>query len=377
MRSEPSSASYDVARTLTTMRVCLVEPFYGGSHRAWADGYAKHSGHEVTLLTLPAENWRWRMRGGAITLADSVGELCAGGYRPDAVIVSDMIDLSLFRELTYRHWRRPFTVLYMHENQLAYPSQQGTPVDFPWINWTSVLAADQIWFNSRHHFDTFFDLLPGLFERFPDGPHDGPVADVRGRSFVMPVGVDLERFSPVERSGPARIVWNHRWEHDKRPERFMRAVAALDEPDFEVVLCGEERLGGDPARDAFEAALGDRLVWSGYADDVHYAELLKTSDIVVSTADHEFFGISIVEAVGAGCLPVLPARLSYPELIPEGFHDAVFYTGSDLTPLLGSSVSNVDETRAIARALANEMRVHSWIAVAPSYDERLARRAPD
>ncbi len=354
------------------MRVCLVEPFYGGSHRAWADGYARYSAHDVTLLTLPAENWRWRMRGGAVTLADDVGGLCADGYRPGAVIVSDMIDLSLFRELTYRDWGRPFTVLYMHENQLAYPSQKGTPVDFPWINWTSALAADEVWFNSRHHLDTFFELLPGLFERFPDGPHDERVAAVRGRSVVMPVGVDLEPFTPVQgRSGPARIVWNHRWEHDKRPDRFMRAVSRVDD-DFEVILLGEERLGGDPARDAFESALGERLVWSGFADEPRYADLLKSSDIVVSTADHEFFGISVVEAVGAGCYPVLPDRLSYPELIPNGFHDEVLYAGSDPVPLLTSCLSDIDATRSVGRALAEEMDAYSWHVVAPGYDERLA-----
>ena len=358
------------ALTLSTMQVCLVEPFYGGSHRAWADGYVEHSAHEVTLLTLPAENWRWRMRGGAVSLADRVGELCSGGYRPDAVIVSDMLDLSLFRELTHRHWGRPFTVLYMHENQLAYPSQKGTPVDFPWINWASLLAADEVWFNSDHHRDTFFELLPGLFERFPDGPHDKHVEPVRARSIVMPVGVDLAPFSPTRRTGPARIVWNHRWEHDKRPDRFMSAVSRID-GDFEVVLVGEERLGGDPARVEFEAALGDRLVWSGYADRSSYVEFLNVSDVVVSTADHEFFGISIVEAVGAGCFPVLPNRLSYPELIPDRFHGDVMYRRNDPGPLLKSCISDLEATRKLGRDLAAAMLVHSWETVAPRYDERL------
>jgi glycosyltransferase involved in cell wall biosynthesis len=325
----------------------------------------------VRLVTLPAENWRWRMRGGAVRLADMVGELCAGGYRPDVVIVSDMIDLALFRELTQRHWGRPHTVLYMHENQLAYPSQKGTAVDFPWLNWSSALVADEIWFNSRHHLDIFFELLPALFDRFPDGPHDRPVADVRKKAVVMPVGVELAPFSPSERSGTARIVWNHRWEHDKRPDRFMRAVRSLEGLDFEVVLCGEEPLGGDPARDAFVAALGDRLVWNGFADRDAYVELLNGSDISVSTADHEFFGVSIVEAVAAGCCPVLPARLSYPELIAPAFHDAVFYVGSDASAALRERVTAIETTRVLGRMLASEMAVHAWEDIAPSYDSRL------
>jgi glycosyltransferase involved in cell wall biosynthesis len=328
----------------------------------------------VTLVTLPAENWRWRMRGGAVTLAGAVGELTGPGYRPDVVIASDMIDLALFRELTHRHWGRPRTILYMHENQLAYPSQKGTAVAFPWINWSSAMAADEIWFNSRHHLDTFFALLPGLFGRFPDGPHDGPVEEVRARSTVMPVGVAVTSLSPADRSGPARILWNHRWEHDKRPDRFMKAVAALEQLDFEVVLCGEERLGGDPARDAFVAGLGDRLVWDGHANRSTYVDLLNGSDIVVSTAEHEFFGISVVEAVAAGCCPVLPGRLSYPELIPAEFHAEVFYRGTSPAEALSARVSDVEATRALGRRLADEMAVHGWSNVAAAYDERLRLR---
>jgi len=37
-----------------TARILLLSPYHGGSHRAWAEGYAHASAHAVELLTLPA-----------------------------------------------------------------------------------------------------------------------------------------------------------------------------------------------------------------------------------------------------------------------------------------------------------------------------------
>ncbi len=352
----------------------MVESFYGGSHRAWADGFAAHSTHDVTLVTLPAENWRWRMRGGAVTLADEVGTLCSTGYRPDAVIVSDMIDLALFRELTVQHWGRPFTVLYLHENQLGYPSQKGTDVAFPWANWASALSADEIWFNSHHHRKTFLELIPALFDRFPDPLDERHLARVEDRSSVVPIGVELAGLAPVDRSGETpRILWNHRWEHDKRPDRFADAVENMLDLTFEVIVCGDEPLGGDERRDRFVAALGDRLIWLGFADRARYLELLAGSDIVVSTASHEYFGISVVEAMAAGCCPVLPNRLSYPELVPAGLHGEVLYRETPQT-MLRHRLENPEEARLVGAAVAPPWAAHDWRHVAPNYDSRLSAR---
>lgn len=51
------------------MRVLALEPYYGGSHRAFVDGWASRSRHDWTVLTLPAHHWKWRMRGAAVTMA--------------------------------------------------------------------------------------------------------------------------------------------------------------------------------------------------------------------------------------------------------------------------------------------------------------------
>ena len=65
-------------------RVLLLSPYHGGSHRAFAEGLADHSRHEIVPLTLPARFWKWRMHGGAVTLAR---EFLALELRPDLILM--------------------------------------------------------------------------------------------------------------------------------------------------------------------------------------------------------------------------------------------------------------------------------------------------
>ena len=81
------------------MNICLLSPYHGGSHKAWAQGYREHSRHRIRLLTLPPRFWKWRMHGGAITLARTFLE---NAESPDLILSTDMLDLSLFLGSTRR-----------------------------------------------------------------------------------------------------------------------------------------------------------------------------------------------------------------------------------------------------------------------------------
>ena len=47
--------------------------------------------------------------------------------------------------------------------------------------------------------------------------------------------------------------------------------------------------------------------------------MLCQGDVVVSTANHEFYGMAVLEAVRAGCRPLVPDRLAYRELFAPEF----------------------------------------------------------
>lgn len=355
------------------MQVLLIEPYLGGSHRAWVDGLVESSRHEFTVVSHEARWWTWRMRGAAVTLARDVALLAADGYRPDAVVVSGMVDVAALRSFLHPVIGRPPLAVYFHETQLTYPDspQMTADLSYAFINWTSALASDAVWFNSDYHQDVFFTELPRLLKGLPDHTHTHLVDDVRRRSQVLPVGVDLSwTGGERRRRSVPLVVWNHRWEHDKDPETFADGIRAVAEThDFSLVLAGERFRTVPGALDELADELPDRVEVNGYLPLDEYRSMLLSADIVVSTARQEFFGISVVEAVAAGARPVLPRRLSYPWLIPARFHSDVLYDPGGFTAALRRAL---DEDRLLD-GLAESMMVFDWSVVAPRYDDALDR----
>ncbi len=77
--------------------------------------------------------------------------------------------------------------------------------------------------------------------------------------------------------------------------------------------------------------LAGRIVNWGYIESRDdYRAVLRRADVIVSTAIHEFFGLSVVEAAAAGVYPLVPRRLAYPEVLGEAGRpekDSFFYEG--------------------------------------------------
>ncbi len=363
------------------MRILLVEPYDTGSHGVWMRGYQAHSAHAVRLLSLEGQFWQWRMLGGAVTLAERFRAL---DEIPDLIVASDMLDLTTFLALT-----RPFTAqmpvaVYFHENQLTYPPgpRQKLQEHYAFINYASALAADAVFFNSAFHRHIFLAEVPRLLKHYPDHTNLHTVAALHARCAVLPVGLDLRRFdahrptAPRDPTRPPLIVWNHRWEYDKNPKAFFKALYRLadDGVPFEVALVGENTRQ-DPAE--FEAArerLGARVVQYGYLESfADYARLLWDADAVISTSNQDFFGISVVEAIYCGCWPVLPDRLNYPALVPEALHVDTLYRGQAglldvLERVLRRSRARATDPAADHAALRAHVTAFDWGMLAPHYD---------
>ncbi len=359
--------------------IWLVSPYHTGSHRAWADGYAAHSRHRVVPLTMAGRFWKWRMQGGPIELAQQARRLLAEAAPPTAILTTDMLNLSVWLGLLRRELPADVPIfLYMHENQLTYPPRPHEKPDLTYAmtNWLSQLAADRVIFNSDYHRRSWFGALPALLQHFPDYTHTEQVEAVQQRSVVLPVGIRCEaideaRVGVGERGEESPLIlWNQRWEYDKRPDRFFRLLYRLAEAGiaFRLAVAGES-FRRQP--DEFEEArqrLAERIVQWGFVKSASaYRELLCRADLVISTADHEFFGISILEAIAGGAFPLLPNRLSYPELIPTELHLACLYEDED--DLYAKAAHRLRHPHPAPPALQAYVRAHfDWPVVARQYD---------
>ncbi len=378
------------------VEILYLNPYHGGSHAATAHGYAAQSRHTITLRTLPIDGgWRWRMRGAAVTFARMVRE---EALHPDLIFTTDMLDLATFRALT-RHTLPPHipAVVYFFENQLTYPLPTGRSRDlsFAWTNYTTMLAADGVLFNSDFHRRWCFEALPDLLGRYHDYHELATIAAIADKTQTLPTGIDLARLTPPPDPDPRPltpdprpltpdprpltpdphpvIAWISRWDYDKQPQVFFDALEALEQrgAEFRLIVAGEHV---DPNAPEFVAArerwAGHLLHWGYPADTATYRRLLHRADIVVSTAIQETLGIGIIEALACGCIPILPRRLSYPALLPAAYHADCLYDDFDgLVEQLHRALLHRDELcRRDWPAIAAP---YDWSRMAPRYDALL------
>jgi glycosyltransferase involved in cell wall biosynthesis len=300
-----------------------MEPYHGGSHRHLAEGLvARLAGsHPIELWTLPARTWKWRMRGAAIHFADRWRReqpLAAG------ILVTSLLDAAALRGLLPREAAALPFLLYCHENQLNYPVRVDDKRDYHygWTNIQSVAAADRSYWNSSYNLESFLAELPDFLGRMPDArPTDLPER-LRERAELLPVPADLATLIDAERSastGPPRLLWNHRWEHDKGPAEFFTALAALADEGlpFTLSVLGQRFQETPPEFDRARDTLAERIHCWGFREsrEEYHRELLS-ADIALSTARHEFQGLAMLEAGAAGCSLLVPDDLAYPEIWP-------------------------------------------------------------
>ena len=361
------------------MKILIIEPYFTGSHKQWAKSYKRNSFHDIKILSLKGQFWKWRMHGGAITLAKMFNEM---DWLPDLIFATDMLDLNTFLSLTRNKSNSIPAAIYFHENQLSYP---WSPSDrdiknkrdshYGFINYSSALAADKVFFNSEFHMKSFLNALNPFLKQFPDYQELDTINVIKEKSEVLFLGIDLTPFRKhmlIKDSRP-NILWNHRWEYDKNPQSFFSVLKRVKNKtnDFGLVILGEHFSKTPKVFAESKKEFVNQIVHWGYVDSFEeYAKWLWKSHIIPVTSNQEFFGVSVMEAMYCGVYPILPNRLTYPELIPEIFHkNNIYNTEEELFKKILWSINNCNDLAQ--HKIASIPKRFEWKLMSKEYDEKL------
>ncbi len=306
--------------------------------------------------------WRKALRDSADAFQLQISEAIAASGASSVILCSSMTNAQTIKN----DFPEIPVVLFMHENQLGYPGSE-LPNKFAQINWQSLSAADLAIFNSKFHLNQLPELLPKI------GVEPAQIQELTTKSVVGYVGIDPELFELSTRQGEAPLIlFNQRWEEDKRPDVFLEACVQLKSMgyEFELALCGEHY----PGRYQVPDLLRERIKFEGCLPRETYKQVLAETDIVVSTSVHEYFGVAVAEAIAAGAIPCLPNRLSYPELLPESAIELLY--DDNFAAKLRDLLDTLEVTRIDYQEL---LRAHlhqfKWEKVALGYDNTFSSLA--
>lgn len=311
--------------------------------------------HQWTLRQQPARHFSWRIEASGWLWA--LSDDSAFQQRYDLIIATSLTNVVTLKARCPALRDVPLW-LYCHENQFAHPlsdqQQRAHQTAWQFKSLENAFCADWISFNTRFNRDTFFAGARQLLKKFPEQFPGDPLQKIDSLSDVLPVPL-TERFAHLSEQpkDPKLIVWNHRWEWDKQPQRLLDALLHLRRQGVEFRLA---MLGSGGGRDdrfaSTRQALADCIVHWGEANDEDYSHWLGLAGFGVSTALHDFQGLAMLELAQAGATCILPRRQAYPECLPE----AVFYDGQP------------DDAAAESEQLAATLR--ACLSATPGHDGR-------
>jgi len=348
--------------------ILVLEPWYRGSHRKWLDGWRLASKHQINIVEGPDAGWRRSLLISPDRFAEAIVE---SSDHVDALVASTPIDLATVMGLLPSGIPRPPTLLYMHESQIGYPpGPKGGRANGGIVNdWRSILAADRVAVATSFHERVLVKKMPPFAEQLIEGAGsklESKLSNVE----LLPIGIDTSRLAPVTVTGPITVMWNHRWSYDKGPGEFAHAVSVLagEGHDFSVYALGEVERSGRQAYERLLNQLNDRVILCGYQQEDAYLHALCRSDVVVSSAQHDFFGLAVAEAIAAGARPLLPQRLAYPEIVPEALRGTLLYKAGLLEALRSVLATPRELVHQYRSATMAHVSAFDWSKLAPQYD---------
>jgi glycosyltransferase involved in cell wall biosynthesis len=128
---------------------------------------------------------------------------------------------------------------------------------------------------------------------------------------------------------------------------FVRAAALL--PDVQFVVAGK---WDDDSVEELRAEATDNVTLAGWVDQAELEALYRRAAVYVQASRHEGFGLSVAEAMLAGCIPVVSSAGALPEVVGDAgvVLESVATDAREVADGVSRALALGDEARALARA---------------------------
>lgn len=354
------------------MRILLLSAYNTDSHKAWCQGLIAHlPQHEWCYLTLPGRFFSWRIRGNPVSFAlGEHSETLTQSF--DLILATSMVDLATLKGLRPNLAATP-SIIYFHENQFAYPKsqQQHASIDPQMVNLYSALSAHRVVFNSQFNQHSFLQGITDLFKRLPDHAPMEAVSSIQKKSQVLPVPIYSKHsqlcatFTPEE---TLKVIWNHRWEYDKGPDILARVIALSQQQALNIsfTICGMPFRHIPNSFQSLQTQAPSNVIHMGRFEsrDVYVSQLAQ-HHVVLSTAEHEFQGLAVLEGAAYGCIPLAPNRLAYPEWIPS----SCLYDSGNTNEEASRICQRLHQWQSQGLPPSTDVCHYDWAVLIPAYEQ--------
>jgi len=161
---------------------------------------------------------------------------------------------------------------------------------------------------------------------------------------VVYIGVPdhIQNISEIKKERVALTVGGVDWSNLKRKglEPFVRTAELM--PDVKFILIGK---WSDASIDYLRSIATPNVIFTGKVSDQELLEYYKIAEVYVQPSLHEGFGLSVAEAMLAGCIPVVTRIGSLPEVVGN----CGVYCVSNQPKDICNSIQNAFETYSTQR----------------------------
>lgn len=352
-------------------KLAIIEPFYKGSHKYWLDQICEKSKHEILTFTKPGVHWKWRVQQSSLLFNEEIL------HEVDTIITTNMVNLSAWAGNNRKLSAKKELVHYFHENQLTYPTQNKQERSFyGFFDINNAMCADRVLFNSYFHKKSFLEGIDRLSSQLPDKLPKNLINEIDKKSSILPIGLNCMKILQykIESSNEVPIVlWNHRHEFDKNPELFFETLIDLFEEGlkFHLVVLGAESKNSPAIFQKAHEKLKEIILHWGYTQNFEeYCQWLWKSDIAPTTSNHDFFGISVLEAALCQNHLILPKKNAYPDHFPlESFSEHYYTDKEDFKFKLKNLITQRDYQFIDSSTIPLQ---YEWEQIIPQFDQYFA-----